>query len=310
MVAETVVLTEPEVGVIAVTVAAVALLTVNVVEVVPPSELRRTSVHAPGAIPFRLKFLLRVVDVSVPIMVLVMVDCPVFVRVTAELLKPDPEISIVCDPLFDALDGEMLLITGVDAIYVNAPVPVADDPPFPLVITTSFTPAVPAGVVAVIWVVSVQVTPVAAVPPMVTARELPDTKFEPVIVTAVPPAIDPVAGDILANVIGPIYVNTPGAVVLDAPSPFVITTSFAPAVPAGVTAVMWVASTKVTLVAAAPPTVTAREPPETKFVPVIVTVVPPAIGPVAGVMLVNVKSAVAGAARNANARMNNPIKRM
>ena len=68
----------------------------------------------------------------------------------------------------------------------------------------------------------------------------------------------------------------------------VITTSLVPVVPAGVTAVIWVDEVLTTLVAGEPPMVTPNEPPDTKFVPAIVTVVPPAVGPEFGVMLVNV----------------------
>jgi hypothetical protein len=54
----------------------------------------------------------------------------------------------------------------------------------------------------------------------------------------------------------------------------------APALPAGVVAVMLVLLTTTTLVAAAPPNVTVA--PAAKFVPVIVTAVPPAVGPLLG----------------------------
>ena len=53
-----------------------------------------------------------------------------------------------------------------------------------------------------------------------------------------------------------------------------------PAVPAGVTAVMVVALTTLKLVAAVLPNITAVAP--VRFVPVIVTVVPPAAGPLLG----------------------------
>jgi hypothetical protein len=57
-------------------------------------------------------------------------------------------------------------------------------------------------------------------------------------------------------------------------------------------AVICVALTTTTLVAAVPPNVTVA--PAAKFVPVIVTAVPPAVGPVFGDMLVTV-GAEAGA---------------
>ena len=62
-------------------------------------------------------------------------------------------------------------------------------------VTTTFTaPAACAGVVAVIDVLLPTLTPVAAVPPIVTVA--PDTKLVPVIVTGVPPAVVPDVGEI------------------------------------------------------------------------------------------------------------------
>ena len=52
----------------------------------------------------------------------------------------------------------------------------------------------PGGVVAVILVALTTITPVAAVPPMVTVA--PVTKAVPVIVTPVPPAVGPLPGEI------------------------------------------------------------------------------------------------------------------
>jgi hypothetical protein len=63
-------------------------------------------------------------------------------------------------------------------------------------------------------------------------------------------------------------------------------TSLTPIVPAGVTAVIEVGLTTLTPVAATPPIVTVT--PLTKPVPVIVTEVPPAIGPKVGDILVTV----------------------
>ena len=63
--------------------------------------------------------------------------------------------------------------------------------------------------------------------------------------------------------------------------PFTVTvTVTAPALPAGVVAVICVPLTTTTFVAAAPPNVTVA--PAAKFVPVIVTAVPPAAGPLFG----------------------------
>jgi hypothetical protein len=64
----------------------------------------------------------------------------------------------------------------------------------PLTVTvTVAAPALPAGVVAVSVVLFTTFTLVAAVPPNVTVA--PVTKFVPVIVTAVPPAVVPLFGE-------------------------------------------------------------------------------------------------------------------
>ena len=78
--------------------------------------------------------------------------------------------------------------------FVKVPVPLV------LVTTTLAAPAACAGVVALILVVLLTTTPVALVPPIVTV--LPAMNPEPVIVTAVPPAVDPLAGDMAITVGG------------------------------------------------------------------------------------------------------------
>ena len=65
-------------------------------------------------------------------------------------------------------------------------------------------PAACAGAAAVIEVLLVTVTAVAAVPPKLTVA--PDTKFVPVIVAPVPPAIGPRPGLIAATVGAALYV--------------------------------------------------------------------------------------------------------
>jgi len=68
------------------------------------------------------------------------------------------------------------------------------------VTVTVTAPAACAGVVAVIEVLLTTTTLVAAVPPNVTVAPL--TKFVPVIVTPVPPAVDPLLGLTLLTVGG------------------------------------------------------------------------------------------------------------
>jgi hypothetical protein len=134
----------------------------------------------------------------------------------------------------------------------------------------------------VIVVAFTTVTPVAAAPPNVTVA--PETKFAPVIVTAVPPAVEPPFGLTLLTVGGATYVYPLVRLPL---CPLTVTvTVTAPALPAGVVAVIVVAFTTVTPVAAAPPNVTVA--PEAKFVPVIVTDVPPAVVPLFGLTLLTV----------------------
>jgi len=67
-----------------------------------------------------------------------------------------------------------------------------------LVTVTVTAPALPAGVVAVIVVLFTTATFVAELLPNFTVAPL--AKFVPVIVTAVPPDVDPLFGDTLVTV--------------------------------------------------------------------------------------------------------------
>jgi hypothetical protein len=79
--------------------------------------------------------------------------------------------------------------------------PLVRVPVCPLTVTaTVTTPALPDGVVAVMVVLLTTTTLVAAVPPNV--RVAPAAKLVPVIVTAVPPVVDPLFGDTLLTVGG------------------------------------------------------------------------------------------------------------
>ena len=163
---------------------------------------------------------------------------------------------------------------------MNAPVFVTTPPA--VVTTTSFAPAVPAGVFAEIEV-AVATTLVAATPPTVTVAPV---KLVPAMVIDVPAVSGPDIGETLAIVGRATYVN---ALALVAVPPMVVTATLcAPAVPAGVVAVMTVA-VLVKIVAAATPTFTLVAP--VKFVPVMVMVVPPATGPEIGATVVMVGSA-------------------
>ena len=68
------------------------------------------------------------------------------------------------------------------------------------VTVTVAAPELPAGVVAVMVVLFTKATLVAAVPPIVTVA--PAAKFVPVMVTDVPPAVEPLLGETLLTVGG------------------------------------------------------------------------------------------------------------
>jgi hypothetical protein len=153
-----------------------------------------------------------------------------------------------------------------------------------LTVTVTVTaPATPAGAVAVIVVVLVTTTLVAAAAPNVTVA--PDAKFVPVIVTAVPPAADPLFGDTPVTVGVTTYVKPFDRFPVCDPGLVTVTVT-APALPAGVVAVIVVLLVTTTLVAAAAPNDTVA--PDAKFVPVIVIDVPPTVGPLLGLTPVTV----------------------
>ena len=83
------------------------------------------------------------------------------------------------------------LIIGVSAPKVNALAKLAV--PLGVVTTTLFAPTDPAGVTAVMLVDETTTTLVAATPP--TVMLVAPIRFVPVIVIAVPPAVEPVAGE-------------------------------------------------------------------------------------------------------------------
>jgi len=156
----------------------------------------------------------------------------------------------------------------------------------PGVVTVTLTaPAAPAGAVAVTDVAEFTTTPVAAVAPNLT--EVAPVRFVPVIVTDVPPAAGPLVGDSDVTAGTATYVKV--AVLIDVPPAVVTVTFTGPAVPAGAVAVIWVAEFTTTFVAAFAPKRTDVAP--VRFVPVIVTTVPPATGPLAGLSAVTVGTA-------------------
>lgn len=133
-----------------------------------------------------------------------------------------------------------------------------------------------AGAVAVICVSLLRVKP-AFVPP----KETDDTLLnpEPVMTTLIPPPVGPLVGETDVTVGLATYVYWSAAEVVLVPFGVVTTTSTVP-VPAGTTALIEVDETTTTELAFAPPKLTAVAP--SKFSPVIVIAVPPAVGPDVG----------------------------
>lgn len=111
------------------------------------------------------------------------------------------------------------------AEYMNPPVLVTVCPS-PLVTTTFAAPAEPAGVVAVIEVEDTKVTLVAATPPTVTPKDAPDAKPVPVMVIDVPPAPDPVEGE-MPEIVGATTPKVPD-VITRLPEPVVATATKIP----------------------------------------------------------------------------------
>src|SRR5262249_38479682 len=150
-------------------------------------------------------------------------------------------------------------------------------PPY-RVLTATSTVLVPcaAGAVAVIEVSEFTVKEVAATPPK-------DTWFapvnpEPVMVTLVPPALDPRAGLIAVTLgTGATKVNWSAVTAAEGPLSVVTRTSTGPGVLAGLVTVNCVEELMVMVLAATPPKATLTRP--VKLVPVMTTLVPPAVVP-------------------------------
>src|SRR3989442_16023159 len=105
----------------------------------------------------------------------------------------------------------------------------------------SRVPAACVGVVALICVLLITLTPVAAAPPTDTVAVA--SKFVPLIVIAVPPVVGPEVGltPVTVGGGGAAYGNWAAGLVPPAPPPTVTTTSAAPGAGAGAVAFVWVA---------------------------------------------------------------------
>lgn len=150
-----------------------------------------------------------------------------------------------------------------------------------MVTATVTDPEACGGVVAVSWLALTKETPAAALPPKETVAPL--AKFNPVIVTTVPPAVPPEFGVTLltARDDGVPNVKAPGSIAL-VPSGLVTATLTGPTACAGVTALSCVELTNETD-AGLPPKETVA--PLAKLEPVMVTAVPPALAPDLGVTM-------------------------
>jgi hypothetical protein len=153
--------------------------------------------------------------------------------------------------------------------------------PPPGIVTVTSTAPDPAGEVAVIDVALSTVYVLAGVPPKLTA--VAPVKLVPAIVTEVPPAAGPEDGLTRVTVGGATYVYWSLVLVALVPPGVVTVMSTVPAAPAGAVAEIWL-DLLTTNVAAVPPKLTPVAP--VKPVPLIVTVVPPVVGPDVGLTLV------------------------
>ena len=153
----------------------------------------------------------------------------------------------------------------------------ADVPPDAVTSTLTVPGVSVGGETAVIDVAELTTTLVAALPPKVTLE--PTVKKVPVIVTDVPPPDGPLLGltEVTVGGADARNVNWSPALVEEVPAPFVTVTSTVPAATAGETAEIEVGEFTTTPAAAVPPKFTVA--PLTKLVPVMVTWVPPPVGP-------------------------------
>jgi hypothetical protein len=162
-------------------------------------------------------------------------------------IKPEPVMVTEVPPDVWPDCGEIPVTCGEAAAYVNLSAgDVADVPPE--VVTVTSTIPVPAGDFAVILVVLTIFTSVAGVMPNFTVVPVP--KLFPVMVTVVPPAVEPEVGEMPVTVgAAAVYVNLSTSVFAEVPAGVVTVTSSVP-VPAGDIAVIWVGLSTVKLVAA------------------------------------------------------------
>jgi len=246
---------------------------------VPPVVVVAVTLMVP-AVPRGAVALIEVADTKVTVDAAV---APNFTVVAPET-KPVPVRVTTVPAARGPLDGLRAVTVGA-ARYVYWFAVALADVPADVVTVTLTIPAVPAGAVALIDVAETNVTAVPALAPNLTVV-VPLTKPVPVRVTTVPPARGPFAG-LSAVTVGPAtYVKL--TTLVDVP-PGVVTFTVTAPVPAGAVAVIWVEELTVTVDAEFAPNFTPVAP--VKFVPVMVTTVPPAAGPLVGLSDVTVGAA-------------------
>ncbi len=159
------------------------------------------------------------------------------------------------------------------------------DVPFVVFTVTLTAPADSAGVVTVRDVADAAVTVAAVEPKSTVSPEAVALNPVPAIVTLVPPAVVPLVG--LIDVItgagggGVTYVYVAA---FDVPPDVVTVTLTAPAAPAGAVTVSDVVDAAVTVAAVEPKSTVSPDAVALNPVPVIVTVVPPAVVPLVGLI--------------------------
>jgi hypothetical protein len=187
------------------------------------------------------------------------------------VVKPVPVRVTLLPPTIAPLVGDKLVSVGA-ATYMNvAPLLVAEA----VLTVTALAPAASAGEVAVTVLSELTVTAVAAVVPKFTLRVL--IKPAPVMVTTVPPVIGPEVGVIELITGGGWKLKLSE---LSVPPRVVILIGTVPTRCAGVIASISVSLTTEKLVAGVVPKFTLVVP--VRPVPVIATLSPPAVTPVAG----------------------------
>ena len=193
-----------------------------------------------------------------------------------------PVMVTTVPPLVGPELGEMEVMVGALNVKVNAFDLITD--PLAVVSVALMDPNACAEVV-ILNEVAVLLDTGTKFPSTITLAPL---RFVPVIVITVPPQAGPEVGlmEVMVGTAPTTYVNAPDLVAV--PPAVVTATLLAPTVPAGVVAVIEVALTTTTLVAEAPPIFTLVA--LVKFVPVMVIVVPPVVGPDVGVTLLIVGS--------------------